>query len=257
MTQNDNPFSAPSARVADLPIQEGTYIAGGRRVAAGSGINWLSGGWALFRQAPGVWIGITVIMMLIVIVLSLIPLLNLAVNILVPILAGGIMLGCKALDKGESLTIGHLFAGFSEYGGNLALVGLIYFAGAMGIMVVVGILAAVLGVGVALSGGQMGAGTILGMAVLGLFAVALLFPLAMALWYAPPLVIFHRESPFQAMKTSFFACIKNFVPFLVYSLVVLVLAIVATLPLALGWLVLVPTLYGSMYVSYKDIFTES
>ena len=37
-------------------------------------------------------------------------------------------------------------------------------------------------------------------------------------------------------------------------MVVIILAIVATIPMALGWLVLAPVLIAAMYVSYKDIF---
>ena len=47
---------------------------------------------------------------------------------------------------------------------------------------------------------------------------------------------------------------KNVIPFLIYGLVGLVLTIVATIPLLLGWLVLIPMLIASIYVSYKDIF---
>ena len=41
---------------------------------------------------------------------------------------------------------------------------------------------------------------------------------------------------------------------LVYSLVGLVLAIAASIPLGLGWLVLGPMFGGSVYASYRDIF---
>jgi len=50
---------------------------------------------------------------------------------------------------------------------------------------------------------------------------------------------------------------KNILPFLVYGLVGLALAVVATLPIMLGWLILVPVLISSTYCAYKDIFLES
>ena len=43
-------------------------------------------------------------------------------------------------------------------------------------------------------------------------------PLAMAVWLAPPLVVFHDFSAFQALKASFFAALRNSLPFLVYGL---------------------------------------
>ncbi len=63
-----------------------------------------------------------------------------------------------------------------------------------------------------------------------------------------------RPAPVEAMKASFAACLKNTVPFLVYGALYLVAAIVASIPFGLGWIVLVPVLMLTMYVSYKDIF---
>jgi uncharacterized membrane protein len=34
-------------------------------------------------------------------------------------------------------------------------------------------------------------------------------------------------------------------------------AVVASLPLFLGWLVLVPVVYASLYAFYRDVFFES
>lgn len=43
-------------------------------------------------------------------------------------------------------------------------------------------------------------------------------------------------------------------PLLVYSVAVLVLGIIASIPLMLGLIVLLPVLVCSIYASYKDIF---
>ena len=56
------------------------------------------------------------------------------------------------------------------------------------------------------------------------------------------------------MKQSFAGCLKNIVPFLVYGIVSMLLMVVATIPIFLGWLVLWPTVMGSVYASYRDIF---
>jgi uncharacterized membrane protein len=83
---------------------------------------------------------------------------------------------------------------------------------------------------------------------------ALLLPVVMAIWFAPPLVVFHKMGAFEAMKASFVGCLKNIVPFVVYGLIGLVLAIVASLLLMLGWLVLGPVLAASIYAAYRDIY---
>jgi uncharacterized membrane protein len=61
-------------------------------------------------------------------------------------------------------------------------------------------------------------------------------------------------APIEAIKESFMGCLKNILPFLVYSIVLVVLGVVASIPLGLGWLVLGPTLVGSVYASYRDIY---
>jgi uncharacterized membrane protein len=95
------------------------------------------------------------------------------------------------------------------------------------------------------------------MALPMLVMMALLLPLFMALWFAPALVVFHERGPVEAMKESFNGCLKNVVPFLVYGLVGLVFAILASIPVGLGWLVLGPVLIGSLYASYRDIYLEA
>ena len=46
-------------------------------------------------------------------------------------------------------------------------------------------------------------------------------------------------------------------PFLIYSIVLLVLGIVAAIPLGLGWLVLGPVAIASVYVAYRDIYGDA
>jgi uncharacterized membrane protein len=61
-------------------------------------------------------------------------------------------------------------------------------------------------------------------------------------------------APVAALKASFSANLKNWLVMLVFGLIVLVLCFFATLPMGLGFLVLMPVLYGALYASYKDIF---
>ena len=42
------------------------------------------------------------------------------------IFAAGLMLGCRAIDTGGTLTINHLFAGFNQRAGPLLILGVIY-----------------------------------------------------------------------------------------------------------------------------------
>jgi len=94
----------------------------------------------------------------------------------------------------------------------------------------------------------------LGALTMLLIVVALFIPVTMAVWFAPALVMLDGIEPWPALKWSFFGCLKNMWPFLVYGLVFFVLAIVASIPFGLGWLLLGPVLIASVYTSYRDIF---
>ena len=87
-----------------------------------------------------------------------------------------------------------------------------------------------------------------------LFSLLLSIPLLMALWFSPALVLFNGMPPWQALRASFDACLQNALPFLLYGLIITVLAFFATLPMLLGYLVLIPLIAGSVYAAYRDIF---
>ena len=234
-------------------------------VPSGRGSAWWSEGWRLFVAAPGPWIAITVIFVVLIVMIAFIPIIgSVATTLLAPVFAGGVFTGCRSLDRGGGLTVGHLFASFSDRLGPLIIVGVIYLIASFAIVVVVAAcMIATLGVGgisSLISGDpfqaswalltSIGLGALLAL----LIGVLLGIPLLMAYWYAPALVVFRNEEPLAAMKTSFTACLINMLPMLVYSLLGLVFAIVASIPLGLGWLVLGPVLVASVYASYKDIF---
>ncbi|MEO8302853.1 MAG: BPSS1780 family membrane protein [Betaproteobacteria bacterium] len=232
---------------------------------SGRGTAWWSEGWRLFTAAPGVWIAITVIFVVLMVMITFIPFLGtLATTLLTPVFAGGVMVGCRALDRGGQLTIGHLFASFSDRLSPLIIVGVLYLVGTCIIAILVfGVLlgsVGMAGMGMLLGGDPLeaGFGMLAGLGVGALIALLIAtlvgIPLMMAYWYAPALVVFRNDEPIAAMKASFHACLVNVWPMFVYSLVGLVFAIVASIPLGLGWLVLAPVFAASVYASYKDIF---
>ena len=238
-----------------------------RSVDAGRGAAWWSEGWRLFKPAVGVWILIVVIGFGIQLVLAFIPVLGgIASQLLFPVLMGGLMLGCRAIDRGEPLTIAHLFAGFGPRAGSLLIVALIYLAAAIAIfLLIIALLFVFFGAALlshlwdaqgSMSSPEAWGGVALVFLVACLLFLLLYLPLVMALWFAPALVVLQGMEPWQAMKLSFAGCIKNIVPFLIYGVVWIGLAIVATIPLLLGWLVLGPVTIASIYASYCDIFEQ-
>lgn len=226
-----------------------------RQVNAGNGWNWIVDGFNLFRQSPVIWIALFFIYVLIAMVLSIVPIIGpIVLNLLAPVFMAGFMLGCKAIEEGDELEINHLFAGFKLHTSRLITVGGIYLAG---IIVVVGIVFAASGGAAILegnTGGRAAGAAAEAMLLPMLVALAAIIPLVMAYWFAPALVVFHDIQPLDAMKLSFNACLKNMVPFLVYSLICVALMLLAIIPLGLGLLAMIPTMTASLYTSYKDIF---
>src|SRR2546425_12169406 len=83
-----------------------------RAVRASRGWDWIAEGFGLFKRAPGIWIAMLLIWIVIYVVAALIPLGGLATALFGATFQAGWMLGCKALDDGTELKIEHLFAGF-------------------------------------------------------------------------------------------------------------------------------------------------
>jgi uncharacterized membrane protein len=236
--------------------QTGSFRAEGRTVAAGRGWDWIVEAFALFRRQPGMWILIVVLAGMLFVAISIIPVLgSLANALLIPIFGAGLMLGCKAQDQGGTLDLAHLFAGFKHRTGDLVLVGVFNL---VGWMVIAFAVAAVIGGGVFMGimrGGLSGAGISLVSLLIALLLLAgLSVPLYMATWFAPALIALNDVAPAAALKASFVACLNNWIPFLLYSVALLVLGLLAAIPAGLGYLVLIPVLAASVYTAYRDIF---
>jgi uncharacterized membrane protein len=254
-----NPYAAPKAAVEDQSVvRDADFVAGGQSRPIGHGWSWIAEGWELFKRQPGMWIGMVLLLFVIMIAAAFIPFVGgLALSLFGPVFAAGIVIGCKALESGRELELGHLFAGFRERTGTLVAVGALYLAASLVIMLVVGL---TMGVGMAAMMGQadpqavaaMGMTMVLAMLIMA----ALLLPVVMMIWFAAPLVVFHEHGAVEAMKASFTGCLKNILPFLWYSVIFVVLAVIASIPLMLGWLALGPVLAASIYTAYRDIYLK-
>jgi hypothetical protein len=287
MVEQKNPYAAPSAPVADVHADQdrGEFISDGQSVPAGRGWEWWRRGFAIFLASPWMWMLVIVVLGGIFLVgaaivggvavgmmrssptafFAVAGLFGLAMSIVYPVLTGGLMLGARAVDEGEGLGVGHLFAGFTHSGGRLALIGLFLLVGNLVIQVVVTVL-----LGAGLSAGMTNPAAMAQQgALLFLIYLALTVPLAMAFWFAPALVVFHDLSAFDALRSSFLGCLKNLVPFLIYGLVGLGLGIVIALVMGIivaitrGFgivlafaliLAIGPIVIGSIYAGYRDIY---
>ena len=235
-----------------------------RRLSAAQGASLWGEAWRIFCAAPGTWIAILLVYVAISIVLALIPVIGAVAHmVLTPVFAGGMMLGCHALARGAPLEFSHLFAGFQDNRfGPLALLGLILLALSIvfGIVVLAGLFATIGMSGLSALASHGDPWAVAGALGVG-FLVFLLLALvggtliAMAYWLAPALVVLNGMEPVAALRKSFDACLTNVGAFLVYGIIYIGLAILASIPLGLGWLVLGPMIGGSCYASWRQIFS--
>jgi hypothetical protein len=89
------------------------------------------------------------------------------------------------------------------------------------------------------------------------WAYVVVMCLAMSGVVFSPYLIHERQIPvLQAFLMSGKACFRNFLAGLVWVLSYLLWAVVATIPVGLGWLVLLPVVFLTSYVAYCDNFYE-
>jgi hypothetical protein len=239
-----------------------------RVVRAGRGLQWLLEGLELFRRSPRNWMLLTLLLGAMWLVSIIIPLLgSLLFNLFSPLFFAGLMIGCRELEQGRPLEVGHLFAAFKQHAAPLVTVGGVYLVGTI---VVIGIVLVVAGGSLLPTVIQKGAdmetmrAAVRSVAIALAVGAAVYLPVIMLVWFAPLLVVFEGLAPLPAMKLSFEACLKNTVPFLVYGLIIMVAWVVLSLPGALGMFgvalmvallaLSIPVLICSIYVSYKDVF---
>ncbi len=238
-----------------------------QRVVEGRGLSWVSEGFALFRAAPLIWLVASVVLMVVLSLLSMIPFFgSIAATLLQPVFVAGLLQGCRDLERGRELRIEHLFAGFSARTKPLMMVGLLLGFASIGVIMVLA--AAMFATGLLGSALMQSADwadavpQLTDRATLGvllLLALALLFsvPVAMAGWFAPALVMFDDLDAWDALKASFVGCLRNVWPFLIYGIALLLLLFIALIPFGLGLLLWLPIVFGSIYVSYRDIYQPS
>jgi uncharacterized membrane protein len=222
----------------------------------GAGWRWISDAFRLFRADAGAWIAATLLMLVVAVVVSSVPLLgSLLVNLFTPVIFGGIALGAQAQDRGERFKLEYLWAAMQPpHLQPLLLLGIAYLV--MGAIIVVVAMFMVFGtVGASILAGDHAEIPAAGGMMLGVLLVVVMSALmGMATWFAPTLVVLRGLDPVTAIQASFFACLRNLMPLLLYGIVMLSLTMLAVIPLALGFLVLVPVMLLSVFTAYKNIF---
>jgi uncharacterized membrane protein len=267
-----------------------------RVVEAGRGAAWWAGGFRLFAARPGKWILIMIVYFLISALIGIVPYVgDVGHWLLTPVFMGGIMIGCDSLERHGELRVAHLFEGFQgTHFVPLMIIGAVNIALVLAIIAITA--AGVFG-GLKLASiwamndpFDAFAGSIRAITGTGFLAILLILVIAsvfaMLNWFAPALVVLRGATAVEAMKLSFFACLRNWVPFLVYGAIGIGIAIAIVIAVGvagiavgvsafmsgsgsgatayvglfvlLGVLLLIlaliagPIVFGSTYTAYKD-----
>jgi len=197
--------------------------------------------------------------------------------LLFPVVFAGLMVGCGEVAYGRRLSTRHLFAAFFREPARFITVGGINAVGQilMSQAITWFIHDQIGELDLSLSGGMSAAQNLSSLmeklsqlTPLVLPVMLLQMLLMAALWFTPPLLVFHQMSPWSAIRASLLGCAQNIGALLVYSLaVVLMLSFVGAVSmsagagilfavLALGVLVAaMTTVIASLYISYRDIFS--
>ena len=234
----------------------------------------MAAGWRLYRLGPGMWTLLVFLWWILIATFNQIPYLGpLATTVALPAFMMGFMAMCEEQRLGRPLRAELLFAGFKTRLAPLVVLGALYVVAIFAVLWI----SSWFDQG-ALLNWMMWAKAPPEAALLDgslyrafMVAGALSTPVFAAFWFAPILAAWEGMSAMKSLFYSFFACLRNWRAFLVYGVVVslyglafsmlVVLAAVASggHPAAvrgfmLAATLLLPALFASFYVAYRDIF---
>ena len=249
------------------------------------GYRWFMEGIKLFLSQPWPWLALVGVTLLLLLVLSFLPLLGLAgIFALFPGIAAGFMFASREALAQQPITFNHLTAGFKIAPKPLLAVGSLAFMLFFLALILITIgwreqFMALVNLAQSEASDQDALLRALNeLTIPSIVTLAVMLVIANATWFAPALVVFRQAKPREAIALSFRACLRNFGPFLVYGVLLLLLDVLTSFALRLilsavrtiggeqaagvvGMLVSFPlicaflaTIFASAYVSYVDVF---
>jgi hypothetical protein len=248
-----------------------------RVVTALSGARWLPHGWRLFKAAPIGWISMVFAYTFLITLTSVLPMVGVvAATMMVPGFSVSFMAASRAAERGQEIGFSTLFAGFRENPRAQLALGALYAVSVTLVLAATtlvddGSFARWLATGKRPSPDTLRTD---GFQYAMLVAATLYALVMMLFWFSPVLAAWHRMAVPKALFFSFFGVLLNWRAFIAYGIVtgvVTVLVPFATIfaltALTSGkaqltaagllfpvLLLIMPTLFGSFYASYRDVF---
>ncbi len=226
-----------------------------------AGFDWIRHSWVMFLAQPIGWISLlscwAILTMTIFVVVPVIgPALG---TMLQPGLFAGFMIAARDQEAGVPVTVSQLFAGFRFNGRALLSLGSIALLAELLVMIIL----SVLGFPRSITLDENGLPNVPaymaqfdGQRWLIFAATGMALSIKGVLWFATPLLAFHPMRVSHAVRWSFYAFIANFLPLLLFCLLVFGMIFLAIIPMFLGLLVAMPIYALSHYASYQQVFRD-
>lgn len=216
--------------------------------------DYISRGFNIVGKNPGLFIGYTLVYFIILIMCQLVPLVGLVGSFVAsPCLTVGFYLAADKQESGKQLEFADFFKGF-DYVGQLILVSLIQSLIMVAAMIpfFVVLFLGVGGFSIMSGGGDGDALPILMVILVILFMIPVVY-LSIAWVFAPFLVVFHKMEAWPALEASRKIITKNWLMFLLLSIVAGFIGMLGFLVLGFGALYSVPAVMCMYYAAFADI----
>jgi hypothetical protein len=231
-----------------------------KKLNASCGWLWIRQGIYLFKKSPLLLIVLTFIAIVGSIAVSSLPVIGeLLAAFLFPVIFSGLLWGCHALEHDEELELAHLFLGFQRKTPQLVMLGGINLVGNILILGVIKITGGGTLIDLMMSNSANEDPTVIIQAISGagisiMIGIVLSFIFLFVTQFSLMLVTFDKHSPIEALKISTQGGMLNLAPLSVYGIIIMLFAFLASIPLMLGWIVLIPVMITSFYAAYRGIF---
>ncbi|MBL8443484.1 MAG: hypothetical protein JNK52_05495 [Zoogloeaceae bacterium] len=234
---------------------------------------WLYEGFYLWRRNPALLTFASFGYLLTLVLVSAVPLIGQPIaSLLMPVLSLGVLNTCKTIEEGRKSGPDILFSGFKSNVPALMAVGGIYLAGSLLVLMLTmlvdgGTLMGVLNGKIDTEAEMPPLSDLLPALIV---AIGLSTPVLMAYWFAPILVGWWGIAGPKAMFFSFVACLRNWRPFLAFSIALMVVTgiipsmllgilgmispTLSSLLLLIVPLIIIPVLFASFYINVRDVF---
>ena len=226
---------------------------------ANAGVSWIRQSFVMFAAQPAGWISLlSCWMLLTVLVFVVIPVAGPALaTMLQPGLFAVFVIAARDQEAGQPVTLSRLFAGFRFNGRALLTLGSVTLLAEIMAVVLLGLLGFPRTIPVEANGWpDMRAYVDLldGKEWMVFAGVGMMMLIKAVLWFATPLLALHPMRAGHAIRWSFDAFISNFLPLLLFGLLVSAIFFIAAMPWLLGLLVALPMYAIAHYASYRQVF---